>query len=133
MSKIRFALLAVFLASLSLLWGGCKATEKSFKITSFPQGARIYVDGDPRGETDMEKLLISFRANPLVTLRLEKEGFQTTGRVLNIESEAEIAFFLQESPNNKEILETLNNIQRLLERFPSEVRNLLRQSSKGEN
>ena len=106
-----------------LVQGGCKSSEKLFKVTSYPQGAKIFVDGRQAGVTDMEKLSVSFARKPLATIRLEREGYQSDGINVSMESPEVISFFLQESPHNKEIIDGLTKIsdklQQLLEQIKS--------------
>jgi len=134
MNRIRRIYLAFSLVLIPIVWVGCSTTEKSFKVTSHPQGATIYVDGDPRGQTNMAMLNISFNVKPRVQIWVEKEGYQTDGKIVDLQSPEDVAFFLKEAPNNKKILETLTNIERHLERLPVDLRNILAQSStnKGE-
>jgi len=94
---------------------GCAArTERLFTVTSIPPGAKIYVDGEFRGTTDEARLAVVFPHRRPVTLRLEKDKYQTTGMVLHPESSSKLPFFLAEAPKNDEILESLQNIERLL-------------------
>ena len=105
-----------------LLGSGCETTEKYFKITSFPEGATVYVDGEPRGQTNFKRLEVDFeREDKLVTVRLEKDGYQTTGIVLSKRSPQEIAFFLDEAPSNQEILQVLKDILKVLDRISTEI------------
>ncbi len=113
------------------LAAGCGSSQKIFTITSYPQGATIFVDNQPRGQTDMEKLLVSFAAKPQAIVRLEKEGYQPTGTVLKMESEGVQFFALSESPNNAKTLEALNNIQRDLERFMTQLSELVKKNAAG--
>lgn len=118
MKKIPLQLVGLLLAA--YLAPGCSAPRKIFKVTSYPVGATIYVDGEKKGLSDMEKLLVTFGSSTQAILRLEKEGYQPTGTVLKVESN-EVQFFpLQESPNNLKIIQSLNNIQRLLDRYLSQ-------------
>ncbi len=100
---------------------GCRQTEKMFKVTSFPSGATIHVEGESLGQTDMERLKVSFISKRLVTLRLAKEGFQPTGIVLSAESPEELAFFLQEAPTNQQVIKTLQDIRTSLDRLPGMI------------
>lgn len=95
---------------------GCKASGKRyFNVSSVPAGATIYIEGEPRGQTDEQRLELNFpNEEDLVTLKLEKEGYQTTGMVINLYSPGRLVFFLQEAPNNRKLLEVLNNLQRTL-------------------
>jgi len=56
-------------------FAGCSTPTKVFKVASYPRGATVYVEDKPRGQTDMDRLQIVF-AKPLMTVRLEKEGYQ---------------------------------------------------------
>ncbi len=108
-------LFLVSLAATALL-SACSSTKRRlFQVQSFPPGATIFVNGEPRGQTDEQRLLIDFPEEAhLVTLRLEKEGYQPTGVVLNWQSQGQYSFFLQEAPENRRLLESLNSIQRSL-------------------
>lgn len=120
MKRAVFAGTVAVLASLSTT--GCSSSKRFFNITSYPSGATIFVNGEPRGVTDMPRLAIEFPAEEtLVPLRIEKEGFQTAGAVLNRSSGYQLAFFLQEAPNNKKIIELLSNIQRTLGQISAQL------------
>jgi hypothetical protein len=113
---LGFALLA------AILTAGCGTTGKNFKITSYPSGATIFLDGDRWGQTDADKVFVDFKsADQLVTLRLQKDGFQPTGAVLTYESPGEMAFFLQEAPNNQKILEVLRSIRDVLDQISTQM------------
>lgn len=100
---------------------GCTSHVRYFRVTSFPEGATLYVDGEDRGQTTFGALEIDFRsADSLVTLRLEKPGYHPTGAVLSASSPGDLAFFLQEAPQNREILDVLKGILRALDRLSSE-------------
>lgn len=104
------------------LSAGCGATGKNFRITSYPTGATIFVDGELRGQTgDEAPVHIKFHPDPLVTIRLQKEGYQPTGAVLSIESPDEIAFFLQEAPHHEKVLETLKDIRSVLDQISGQL------------
>jgi len=108
--------------TIALFSTGCGSAGKNFKITSYPSGATIFLDGDRWGLTDAEKVFIDFRsADQLVTLRLQKEGYQPTGAVLSIESPGEMTFFLQEAPNNQKILDVLRSIRDVLDQISSQM------------
>jgi hypothetical protein len=97
---------------------GCESTVRQFKVTSFPEGATVYVNGEVRGQTNYNQLAVDFdQEDKLVTLRLEKAGYQTTGTVLSQGSPREMAFFLQEAPNNQKILDVLRSIREVLDRI----------------
>ena len=118
-----FALLA--------LAGGCGAPQRVYSVSSFPPGATVYVDGQPRGQTDMEKLSISFEGKPRRVLRVEKEGYQSTGTVLNPDSPEEDLFFpLQETPDNKKLLDALHALQRNQETLMSIINEMVKNSGK---
>jgi hypothetical protein len=116
------------LLPLAVAGPGCGSSQKVFKITSHPRGATIFVDDVRRGQTDMEKLSISFKEKTEAIIRLEKEGYQGAGKVLKIESDDVQFFALDESPENKKILETLNGIRRDLERFMNQLVEMTRKS-----
>jgi PEGA domain len=101
---------------------GCGTTGKNFKITSYPAGATVFVDGELRGQTgDDASVYIKFHPDPLVTIRLQKEGYQPTGAVLSVESPDEIAFFLQEAPHHEKVLETLKDIRNVLDQISTQL------------
>lgn len=118
--------MAIAAGLLLIVANGCRQTEKVFKVTSFPSPATIYVEGENRGQTDMERLKVSFLSKRLVTLRLAKEGFQPTGIVLSAESPEELAFFLQEAPDNKQVIKTLQDIGNKLDRLPGQLSEALK-------
>jgi hypothetical protein len=120
----RIALSMPVVAVAGALLGGCGAPEERvFRITSFPDGATIYVNGREEGTTD-KNLMVGFAGDPYVTLRLEKRGFQPTGLVLTPHTADELSFFLQESPENRRIIELLDRIGGLLNEVIAELRNL---------
>ena len=107
--------IGILLCGMAACAGGCSGPPtKIFRVTSYPPGATIYVDGRPRGQTDMDKLSVEFE-KPRATIRLEKEGFGATGAVVGLMSPEEQAFFLQEAPANKAIIDLLTRISRTLE------------------
>lgn len=115
-------ILAAF-ASLSCL--GCETTTRYFKVSSYPEGAMIYVDGEPRGQTNFARLAVDFpEEESRVTIRLGKEGYQTTGAVLSRATSPELAFFLADAPKNQEILDVLRSILQSLDRMAAEMRQL---------
>jgi hypothetical protein len=110
------------LLAAAALAAGCGTTGKNFKITSYPTGATIFVDGELRGQTGEDApVFIRFHPDPLVTVRLQKDGFQPTGAVLSVESPDEIAFFLQEAPHHEKVLETLKEIRSVLDQISSQL------------
>jgi len=114
--------LPLYTVSLALLFAGCVVNQKQFKITSHPPGATIYVDGEKRGQTNIEKLNIVFPRKQTVTLRLDKNGYQPEGMVLDMtKSPQEFFIVLHESPGNEEIGEGLKRIQSLLEALPGRI------------
>ncbi len=115
--------------SLAVIGWGCGVPQKQFKVTSFPPGATIFLDGVPVGQTNVEKQTVKFD-KPFVTLRLEKEGFQTTGDVLDETTREHLAYNLQEAPNNRRILEVLTNIQRLLEQLSGQIEKSVSEKNK---
>lgn len=113
------------LAAVALL-SACTPSQKQFKVTSYPPGATIYVEDKPRGQTNVEKLNIDFRAKRLVTVRLDRAGYQSTGMVLSGDDPEELFFVLQQSPISKEINDALKNIQTLLETLPGRISDQLK-------
>ena len=108
---------ALLLAGMFVFFSGCGTTEKHFNVTSFPEGATIFVDGEPRGQTNTGKLRVDFGNDEYVAIRLQKDGFQTTGQVLSSKSPSHLAFFLQETPSNQDILNVLRGLQRLVDQM----------------
>ena len=107
---------------LGLFAAGCETAVRYFRITSFPDGARVFVDGELRGETNFEKLGINFESEErLSTVLVKKDGYQATGTVLSLNSPKEIAFFLQEAPKNHELLAVLKNILQVLDRLSTNL------------
>lgn len=112
------SLAVLSLAVLSLGPSGCQSHVRYFKVTSYPEGATVYVDGEARGQTTFSRLEIDFGSEEkLVTMRVEKAGYQPTGAVLSSGSPGELAFFLEEAPQNREILEVLRSILKVLDRL----------------
>ena len=122
---------SVLLLAAVIAGSGCSSDQKIFKVTSYPQGATIYVDEVPRGQTDMEKLSINFDRRDQVILRLEKDGYQPTGRVLKIESDRFQFFPLEQAPNSQEILKTLNAQKQTLEEIQRTLQMFLNRVSEG--
>ncbi len=118
----RTVFLCLWIAMLTLATvSGCKTTKKYFAITTFPEGAKIFVDGEPRGYTNVEKLAVDFKVPRPVLLRVEKEGYQSEGSILLKESSTQLAFFLKESPKNEEVIRAINNIRRKIDTLSSRV------------
>jgi hypothetical protein len=116
-SAIRSALALVVLCAAA----GCGSHVRYFRVTSYPEGATVYVDGEDRGQTTFSRLEVDFGSeDQLITLRLEKPGYQPTGTVISRNSPAVLAFFLEEAPQNREILETLKGILKVLDRLSSD-------------
>ena len=103
------------------LFTACGGGQKIFKVTSHPKGATIYIDDKNVGQTDMEKLNVTFIRNPQVTLRLEKDGYQSKGHTLKFESDREQFIVLDEAPNNKAITEGLKKIEVQLDTLPTRM------------
>lgn len=100
---------------------GCGSHVRYFRVTSYPEGATVYVDGEDRGQTTFSRLEVDFGStDQLVTIRLEKPGYQPTGTVISRNSPAVLAFFLEQAPQNREILETLKGILKALDRLSSD-------------
>ena len=99
----------------------CESTKRYFTVSSHPEGAVIFVDSEPRGQTNFECLVIDFKKRRHALVRVEKEGYQADGMVLSAESPRYIAFFLQESPSNKSILQVLNQLHQVLDRLSNKV------------
>ena len=119
MNKSRFFWI-VLLAAASQ-GAGCGVPQKQFKVTSYPPGATIFIDNEPRGQTDDDKLTVEFYPKAFRTLRLEKDGFQTTGDVLEETSKDHLAYNLQEAPNTKRTLTVLQNIQKSLDQMTGSI------------
>jgi hypothetical protein len=117
-------LLFLLVAAVGGFSPGCEAPQKTFKIASYPPGATIYIDDEPRGQTDAERLLIKFYPSETVTIRLEKPGFQPTGSVLSRNSSQQLTFFLQEAPRNQRILDEATNIRRLLTQISAQLESM---------
>ena len=120
-------LFPALLLAAALAGPGCSSRQKVFKVTSYPQGATLYIDEVPRGQTDMDRLSVDFTKKEQVILRLEKEGFQSTGRVLKFESDRFQFFPLEQAPNSQKIIETLNAQRRTLEEIQRTLQTFLNQ------
>lgn len=110
----RFPLLA--LAAAALL-PGCFGSKRYFSIRSYPQGAVIYVDDEPRGQTDFQRLAVDFGDRDTVTVRVIKDGYQPEGQVLDSGSPRDLVFFLEEAPRSGRFVEELTAIHRALDRL----------------
>ncbi|MEQ8764183.1 MAG: PEGA domain-containing protein [Planctomycetota bacterium] len=75
---------------------GC-SSAKSFQITSFPAGAKIYVDSAEKGTTDRQ-VVVDFADREFATVRIEYEGFQPVGQVISLDTPSLLYFVLQKSP-----------------------------------
>lgn len=120
---IRPLALSIVLA-LGALSAGCAGgppPQRYFRITSYPQGATVYVNGEPVGTTDVARLRVDFEEDPLVNLRLQKDGYQPTGIVLSPGSPGELAFFLEEAPHNSRILSVLTAIRDKLDEISNQL------------
>ena len=109
----------------AIVWlaaSGCATGRRYFRVTSYPQGATVYVDGESRGQTDFDRLEVDFGSGEgQVILRVEKQGYQPAGGVLSSGSPREVAFFLQEVPRNEEILEAMSRILQGIDRISSQL------------
>ncbi len=116
LTSLRFALVAALLVA-----GLAGCSRQYFTIDSYPEGAVIFIDDEPRGQTKFEKLGVDFSGKKYVTVRVEKDGFQPGGGVLRKSSPKQMVFFLEESPKNETILEELRDLQRSLDRMAQRV------------
>lgn len=116
----------LLVAGLSACGGG----EKIFKITSHPKGATIFLDDKSVGQTDMEKLRVVFGRQPQYTLRLDKDGYQSKGLTLQLTSDSEQFFVLDEAPNNKAITEGLKRIEAQLDTLPTRMAETMKDARK---
>lgn len=112
---------------------GCSSPARQFKITSFPTGAKIYLDDMYQGPTGSTAYTLSvpFETKIFATLRLEKDWYQPVGMVLSPESPDELNFVLHEAPKNKDILKSLNDILKVLENIESRLRSTERGGNQG--
>jgi hypothetical protein len=117
--RIPSGAILVFLLAVA---SGCLHPQRQFRVTSYPSGATVFVEGEKRGQTDMERLNVEFSGKDLVTIRLDKEGYQASGQVLGLDSPHELFFVLQEAPQDRDVLERLKRIETQLERLSAEVR-----------
>lgn len=81
----------------TLLLGAC-TSQKLFQVTSYPAGAKIYVDSSEKGTTDRQ-VLIDFAEREYAPLRLELQGYQPVGTVVSLDSPTLLYFVLQKSPD----------------------------------
>ena len=100
---------------------GCESTQRFFRVNSYPEGAVVYVNDEPRGQTNFEKLLVDFKNSAFVTVLVKKDGYQSSGLVLSKTSPERVTFFLEEAPSNESILRELDGLQRALDRLTSKV------------
>ena len=101
---------------------GCESTRKSVMIRTFPEGAVVWVDDEPRGQTNFEKLVVDFKNRESVILRIEKDGYQSEGQVLARNSTVDrLTFFLDKSPENEVILRRLSDLQQALDSLSEKV------------
>lgn len=100
---------------------GCLHPQRQFRITSYPSGATVFVEGEKRGQTDMERLNVEFTGKSFATIRVDKEGYQGAGQVVGLDSPPELFFVLQEAPQDKDVLERLKRVESQLERLSTEV------------
>jgi hypothetical protein len=126
LSRPRLSIASLLLGSLSLslvalLGSGCGLPQKQFRITSYPPGADIYVESEKRGQTDAEKLAITFYPRLWVRVRVEKAGYQPAGTLLGLTSPDEVFFVLEEASHNQETADSLKRIESLLERLPGRI------------
>ena len=112
---------ALFLWAVAGLGAGCGAGQKYYEVTSHPTGGTIYVDEAQKGVTDEERLLVVFPPKGYVTLRVEKDGYQTEGVILSPELEGPIRFYLKERPRADEVLQQLEQIEVRLERMSTRL------------
>lgn len=109
------------------LFLGCSTTgNRIFTVESFPPGADVFVDQEKVAVTPAQNLSIFFKNGRPVTVRIEKDGFQPTGTVVEWQSALKLSFFLQEAPNNTKILEVLNSIDGLLGGIQNDLNKLER-------
>ena len=112
-TMLRFTLIPVGLIALISILAtgtGCGNTRKFYRVTSYPEGAVVYVDDKPRGQTDFEKLLVDYQNKSFVTLRLEKDGYQTNGVTLSETSPGEVMFYQDRAPQNDDILRQIGEV-----------------------
>ena len=77
-----------------LTGSGCASKSTYFRVTSYPEGATVYVDGESRGQTHFDRLEVDFGSgDEQVILRVEKQGYQPTGVVLSSTSPREISLW----------------------------------------
>ena len=72
------------LASLLVVASGCGGMV--FQISSKPQGATIYINGEEKGVTPMQKVSLPFSGDPLepVFIQLSKPGYKPSYSPLRI-------------------------------------------------
>lgn len=106
-----------------VLCPGCSSPAKKFRLTSFPTGAKIYLDDVYQGtaESTGYVLQVPFDTKLLAALRLEKEKYQPVGAMLCPESPEEMNFVLQEAPKNAEIIEVLQKMLKVLDRIEARI------------
>ena len=108
-SSPLFMLPAIGAVLLPALIVSCQSSSKTFTIRTHPEGAVVWVDDEPRGETDFEKLVVSFEKHDSAMIRVEKDGFQPQGLVVDAESPQTLNFVLEIAPNNETVLYRLGD------------------------
>jgi hypothetical protein len=118
MKKIGAVLLLVCgLACLS----ACGPAQRIFHVSSYPPGARVFVDGEERGQTDMRRLKVVFYPETHATLRVEMNGFQSEGVVLQPNAPQRLDFMLQRAPAPAATQKKLDEIQAQVEQILIQV------------
>jgi hypothetical protein len=108
----------------------CGTSRKYLRVSSHPDGATIFVNGEPRGQTNVQTLLVDLGDSGTATVRLEKDGFQSAGVAVTDESPDSVAFFLEESPRNDAILKRLSNLERQMDQIVTQIDKAERESAK---
>ena len=104
MNKICALLFVVLgLASLS----ACGPAHRMIHVSSYPPGAKIFVNGEERCQTDMRRLKVVFYPENHVTLRVEMPGFQSEGVVLLPNAQPRYDFMLKRAPAPQEKLDKI--------------------------
>lgn len=105
----------IYSASVLACLTSCGPAQRMYYVSSYPPGARIFVNDKERGQTAMKQLKVVFYPYAHATLRLELDGYQSEGLVLAPDSPGRLDFQLQRAPDPQRTQEQLDEIQARVE------------------